>query len=104
VNYSIPDFWGNLYPQGGSLNYEGRNTYERAESEDKSRATYVQFIRDVAFVLRISENEAEVIKRTVEAPSPFQLARLFYSSPVHLPVIGANSGSGLEHYVRGSDR
>jgi hypothetical protein len=57
----------------------------------------VQSIRDAALVLRISENEAQVVERILEALTPTQLACFVYQAPTStflqlekLAVVGRN--------------
>jgi hypothetical protein len=55
--------------------------YERVQAEGTSLATYVQSVRDSALVLRISENEAQVVERIVEGITPIQRARFVFEAP-----------------------
>jgi hypothetical protein len=43
---------------------------ERVQVEGESLATYVQSVRDAALVLRIRENEAQVVEPIVEEITP----------------------------------
>lgn len=65
------------------------------QCESKSVASYVQSMTDAAMVLRIIEDEAQIVGRTVEGPTPTRFARLCS----HF-CIGTSDGSGLQHCVR----
>lgn len=52
--------------------------YERAQFDGESITTYVQSIRDAALVLRISEDEAQVVERIVEGLTPTQRAHFVF--------------------------
>jgi hypothetical protein len=56
--------------------------YERVQYEGESLATYVQSVRDAALVLRISENEAQVVQRIVEGLTQTQRARFVFQAPL----------------------
>jgi hypothetical protein len=55
--------------------------YERAQFEGQSLATYVQSIRDAARMLRIVEDEAQVVGRIVEGFTSAQRARFDFQAP-----------------------
>ena len=56
--------------------------YERVQFEGEPFATYVQSIRDSALVLRIKENEKQVMERVVEGIMPVQQARFVFQAPL----------------------
>jgi hypothetical protein len=58
------------------------DNYERVQSDEGSLAIYVQFIRDAALLLCISENEAQVVERIVEGLSRLNVPALFFRLPI----------------------
>jgi hypothetical protein len=57
------------------------DVYERVQGEGDCLASYVQAISDAALVLRIQENEAQMVERIVEGFSPSQRTRLVFQTP-----------------------
>jgi hypothetical protein len=55
--------------------------YERVQGQGKHFFSYVQAIRDAALVLRLKENEAQVVQRIIEGLSPTQHSRFIFQLP-----------------------
>jgi len=55
--------------------------YERLQEEWESLEVYVNSINDAALVLRINDNEAELVARVVEGFTSNQRNRLIFKSP-----------------------
>jgi len=58
--------------------------YKRVQFEGEPLATYVQSIRDEALMLRMKENEAQVVERIVEGITPATHARFVFQAPPSL--------------------
>jgi len=56
--------------------------YERVQSVGEQFSNYVQTIKYVTLVLRINENEAQVVERVLEGLTPTQRARFIFQSPL----------------------
>ena len=56
-------------------------SYERIQFEGESYANYVQSNKDAVLVLRIRENEAQVVELTIECLTPTQRARFVFQAP-----------------------
>jgi hypothetical protein len=56
--------------------------YKRAQFEGESLATHVQRLTDAALMLRIREDEAQLVRRMVEGFTPTQRARFVFQAPL----------------------
>jgi hypothetical protein len=55
--------------------------YERVQAEREPLGQYIQAIRDAAFVLRITEPEAQMVSRILEGLNHAQRARFVFQTP-----------------------
>jgi hypothetical protein len=55
--------------------------YEWVQADVESLACYIQSIRGVTLVLRISETEAQIVERIVEGLTPLQRDRIVFQGP-----------------------
>lgn len=58
--------------------------YRRVQCEGEPLATHMQSIRDAALMLRIRENEAQVVEQIVEGLTPLQRTRFVFQAPPSL--------------------
>jgi len=67
--------------------------YKRLQFEGEPFATYVQSTGDAALVLRIMQNEKNVVERIVEGIRPIQSARfVFQSAPASFLQLKSGDG------------
>jgi len=55
--------------------------YERVQGQSEHFFSYVEAIRDAAFVLRIKENEAQAVQRIIDGLTPTQHSRFIFQLP-----------------------
>jgi hypothetical protein len=63
------------------MSYLRMDKYESVQREGEHFFTYVQAIRDAALVLRIKDNEAQVVQRIIEGLTPMQRSRFIFQLP-----------------------
>ena len=63
------------------MSYLRMARHERVQGQGEHFFSYVQAIRDAALVLRIKENEAQVVQRIIEGLTPTQRSRFIFQLP-----------------------